>query len=510
VLHLTGNSMTSQGACHIGKALLTNKALLKLFISASSIGVEGAASLADALVATAVASPSSRAEEEEDPAIREMTAIMNSQSISAEFAGFEFDKREQTFGLEWLYLSQNKIGDAGVQHIANAMKVNRGLRAIELGFNDITAKGIEMLSASLPSYNSLMYLYLDNNNMGCQGACHIAAVLNATKIHLLDLGFNKIGQQGIRALMSAVITNKSLTALVLSGNKLVLESVRAVAEAVELNSALKELYMDQTDMTLLGQTLIVSGLVNNKEIALRKMTGFAIGEIAAGLQVPALTSYVEYAFEETVKENHFRRREMVSLPPTKLENCNNELVLSYIRGMWKRHEQDIEDDIWDAEPTSTPPPFVSSHPVGSPGLSELQFGDVFDDDVDSSHSHNSTDHLAATIATTRQNATKGYGGLAGGLGLGDESVIKTELDRIAAMPFAAAEFAELRRHFFNEVSDIPKSAFTIIKPPSSAVGCLSPSSPFSASPPLKRARNRTSDNCQICLYPNLLAKVRER
>jgi len=478
VLHLTGNSLTEKGVCFLGDALLCNKALLKLFMGGAAMGQSGAASIARALEAHGTPL---RSNAEEDPSVSEMTAFMNSQSISALVTGFAFDQRHEVMGgLEWLYVSQNAIGDEGVAHIAKAMTVNKGLRAIELGFNDVSAQGIETLCGSLLNYTSLMYLHLDNNTMGCHGAYHLANVLHTTKIHLLDVGFNKIDRDGIRALMAAVGTNKSLAVLVLSGNKLVMESAQAVADALEKNEALKELYMDHTDLNLLGQSYIVSGLVNNRAIGLRKLTGFSLGEVASSVHVPALVSYAQTARVEMLKENHFRRRETATLPPTCIEDCNNQLVLTYIRGMWKQHEQDTHEQAeFLDEVHSIPPTVHQSIPAnqlsraGSSG--ELQFGDVFED------MEQPPLNTVASVAEPPNSQNN------------ENRAVMLELGRISTLPHSASELRELSRYFFNAYTE--------------ETSALKAFDSLELAPPSKRPRCGNQANCHIQLYPKVLTQV---
>jgi len=151
------------------------------------------------------------------------------------------------------------------------------------------------LCNSLCDYHSLLYLQLDNNDLGCRGAAHLAAVLPSTKVRLLDVGFNKIGAQGMASLMAAVSLHPTLEALTLSGNKLDLDGSHSVASGLNRtrNKVLRELYLDHTELSQLGQCQIATEVVNNRDLALTKLTGFPLGLIFAQVRVPALSHHAQ-------------------------------------------------------------------------------------------------------------------------------------------------------------------------------------------------------------------------
>ena len=209
-------------------------------------------------------------------------------------------------------------------------------------FNSLTHSGIEALVVSLWGYDALIELHLDNNSIADRGAQYLASVLPTTQMSLLNVGFNKIGSVGMVSLMQQVAINISLRILVLSGNRLELEGGHAVATAVGRNTYLKELFLDHTELSQVGQCHVTTELVNNRYLALNKITGFELGLAVAQLRMPGLQQHAASAYEHASRlapktptadnENN----PSTTLPPATIEACSNEVVLQYIRLLWQK------------------------------------------------------------------------------------------------------------------------------------------------------------------------------
>ncbi|CAN0275964.1 unnamed protein product, partial [Hapterophycus canaliculatus] len=98
-------------------------------------------------------------------------------------------------------MSDNEIGDEGLEGLARALRRNESVRLLELCFNRITAIGAEALAKAIWESTGLRALRLDNNQIGDRGAHALAAALPASGLETLDVGFNHIGTAGVAALM---------------------------------------------------------------------------------------------------------------------------------------------------------------------------------------------------------------------------------------------------------------------------------------------------------------------
>ena len=65
-----------------------------------------------------------------------------------------------------LHMSDNEIGDEGLEGLARALRINTSIRLLELCFNRITAAGTEILAKSIWRTTGLRALRLDNNQVG--------------------------------------------------------------------------------------------------------------------------------------------------------------------------------------------------------------------------------------------------------------------------------------------------------------------------------------------------------
>lgn len=75
-----------------------------------------------------------------------------------------------------LHMSDNEIGDKGLDGLAHALRRNKSVRLLELCFNRITAAGAEVLAKALWGCTTLRSLRLGNNQVGC--TCYFQNCIN--------------------------------------------------------------------------------------------------------------------------------------------------------------------------------------------------------------------------------------------------------------------------------------------------------------------------------------------
>ncbi|MGP0591039.1 COR domain-containing protein, partial [Nitrospira sp. T9] len=107
--------------------------------------------------------------------------------------------------LTTLQLGGNQIGDAGVKHLARLSNLTR----LQLGGNQIGEAGVKHLAG----LTNLTTLHLGSNQIGDAGVKHLAGFTN---LRTLELGENRIGDAGVKHL--AGLTN--LTRLELASNEI--------------------------------------------------------------------------------------------------------------------------------------------------------------------------------------------------------------------------------------------------------------------------------------------------
>jgi hypothetical protein len=178
-------------------------------------------------------------------------------------------------------LANCAIGDVELEFLASSIKRNRvklPLEALQLSFNDITCKGLDSLMNAIWGSTTLRELLLDNNDLRDRGAEQVAAILPHVKtLAVLDLGFNSIKSSGMRTLMKVLAETHHLVSLSMSGNPIDTAAAKMVAYALAYNQSLKSLSLVHCSIDPGDRRHIVAGIVSNRGIALRKLTGFSLG-----------------------------------------------------------------------------------------------------------------------------------------------------------------------------------------------------------------------------------------
>ena len=200
--------------------------------------------------------------------------------------------------LQKMYLSNNLIGAAGAEALADALKENTSLPLQELYLcnNRIGAVGAKAIAEALKQNASLQVLYLCNNQIGAAGAKAFAEALKQNA-SLRKFGFsnNQIGDTGAESLFAAVKENVSLKLkeLNLCTNKIGATGAEALAEVMQNNVSLQLQVLDFRDNPIgnVGAEALARMLKGNASLQTLDLWNSQIG--AAGAQV----------FAEALKDN---------------------------------------------------------------------------------------------------------------------------------------------------------------------------------------------------------------
>ncbi|KAG0287935.1 hypothetical protein BGZ97_006950, partial [Linnemannia gamsii] len=126
--------------------------------------------------------------------------------------------------------------------LADALKTNSTLTALDLQDNKIGSREAQIIAEALKINSTLITLHLGNNMIGDNGAqsLSVALKINST-LTTLDLKGNSIRDVGALALSEALKTNSTLTTLDLKGNSIWYGGLLAFSEALKDNSTLTTL-----------------------------------------------------------------------------------------------------------------------------------------------------------------------------------------------------------------------------------------------------------------------------
>lgn len=131
--------------------------------------------------------------------------------------------------LQWLYLSNNKIKDAGMSALAGAIASGSlgSLQWLFLNSNQIGDAGMAEFSRAISSGSlaSLVCLDLDDNRIGDAGMTDLSRAISSGSLAALEklyLSMNKIGDAGMAVFAGAISSGslKALTTLRLSSNNI--------------------------------------------------------------------------------------------------------------------------------------------------------------------------------------------------------------------------------------------------------------------------------------------------
>ena len=123
--------------------------------------------------------------------------------------------------LEYLNISDNKIGDNGIVHIATALQKNTTMKELDVHKCSISDVGAKSLAEAIAGNTSIRLLNISDNKIGDNGIVHIATALQKnTTMKELDVHKCSISDVGAQSLAEAIAGNTRLEYLNISDNKI--------------------------------------------------------------------------------------------------------------------------------------------------------------------------------------------------------------------------------------------------------------------------------------------------
>jgi len=195
-----------------------------------------------------------------------------------------------------VYYSARPSREAVLQRLSEAL-LRRSLRKIDLSQRSLQASDARLVKMALAQNANLTVLKLGYNNLGDAGVKTLAAGIVAHKsLNLLDLGFNNIGDEGIRALAHCMqkaseeqqqrtnvsssssneykydgsfstrtSTSSTLHTLYLAGNLIGQDGAMAMADFLRRGSRLRKLFMTGNRIGGEGVKAITDAIMEQQE-----------------------------------------------------------------------------------------------------------------------------------------------------------------------------------------------------------------------------------------------------
>lgn len=133
-----------------------------------------------------------------------------------------------------LNLRFNNITWKGIAILSSKFKYINKLEVLNLGENPLTDRGIHELSKNLSLLNQLRCLYLDNTSFGETDSLtlYLSKSFNFIKnLEVLNLGFNKITSEGFKFFSQSLINLKTLKELLLHHNDMTNRGIKYISKA---------------------------------------------------------------------------------------------------------------------------------------------------------------------------------------------------------------------------------------------------------------------------------------
>lgn len=150
--------------------------------------------------------------------------FLRESGISPAGARIIAEALQSNLTLQMLFMSENKVGDEGVKHLAAALADdNTSLKELNLARNGITDEGVVHIANMLKSNKTIIRLWLGENEITDKGLsflCDVLTTANQT-LQVLSLEWNRFRNDSSATKLADLLkNNRSLTQLNISSCKL--------------------------------------------------------------------------------------------------------------------------------------------------------------------------------------------------------------------------------------------------------------------------------------------------
>ncbi|WP_432829026.1 gala protein [Dactylosporangium sp. CA-092794] len=234
-LDLCKQGLGADGVTRVLDRVVGSPHAVHLLLGTNGLGAPGAAALAASL----------------RPGHRVETLYLGCNAIDAGGAEPLFERLAEDSTVTALWLKRNPLGDAGVASLAAMLRTNTGISTLDLVNTGLSDSGLSLLVDALAARPvPVTRVFLGGNGLGPSSAPLLGRLLASCGVTGLFLAANRLGDNGI----SAILSDLSLggTTLGLGGNGLT--DIGPVAERLPL--------LDSLDLSR-PQSLRVLGALDN-------------------------------------------------------------------------------------------------------------------------------------------------------------------------------------------------------------------------------------------------------
>lgn len=152
--------------------------------------------------------------------------------------------------LQYLDVTCNRASQTGTRALTAWLMTNKSCQTLILNSNNVGPMAAASFSSVFTFNHTLLHLQMGGNHLGDDGAVALAKGLTGASccLQTLALDWNRISNQGAKALKEALMSNSSLQELDLSGNQIGNEGGVALAEALPFNGTLTGLNLSRNQL----------------------------------------------------------------------------------------------------------------------------------------------------------------------------------------------------------------------------------------------------------------------
>ena len=270
----TRNRVGLKMAEHIAQALTNNPALAQLSFAGNGMGPQSAAIISPSLAG--------------NTSLKQLDLKLN--NLRDEGTGHLAAAFGVGAQLQHLTLSQNHIGAIGSASLAKAISSgNCFIQSLDLSFNHLNAKAIEVLASALAANSQLSALHLNQNPIGAVGATALACALNGVgRLSTLTLSKTALNDTGIEAIADKLHSQRTVSKLDLSNNGCGDPGAITLAAMLRNNSCLNSLCLNFNQVGDVGALALGQALTANTSLRVLQLRDNSVHDASAKGFVNAL------------------------------------------------------------------------------------------------------------------------------------------------------------------------------------------------------------------------------
>jgi Ran GTPase-activating protein (RanGAP) involved in mRNA processing and transport len=173
----------------------------------------------------------------------------------------------QNTSVKEINIQNTRINSDSIKHIADFLKITRCLTSILFWNTNIGSEGAKILAEGLKENRSLLSFSISGSLLGNEGVKHICEAINYQKLNKICFGVNNIDHIGAKYIGEMLETNRSITSLYLDNNQVGSEGARYIVDSLKNRHVnLKMLNLSSNYIGLDGIKYICENITNVTEL----------------------------------------------------------------------------------------------------------------------------------------------------------------------------------------------------------------------------------------------------